>query len=127
MEFANLDDVVYVNKKTPVKIRCKEHDYWFEVLPDTHVRRNSGCPICSDSVGEVEVRLWLDKHHVLYEVQHVIPNENPTCKRSHLRVDFWLPIHNIIIAPNESSVIKSITANTISISTNLSFKPSIIK
>lgn len=89
--------VVYVNKKTPVKIRCKEHDYWFEVLPDTHVRRNSGCPICSDSVGEVEVRLWLDKHHVLYEVQHVIPNENPACKRSHLRVDFWLPIHNIII------------------------------
>lgn len=89
--------VEYVDKKTFVKIRCKEHDYVFETTPDNHIRRNSGCPICNDSTGEVEIRLWLDKHKILYEIQHPIPNENPECRRSHLRVDFYLPEHNAFV------------------------------
>lgn len=89
--------VEYVDKNTPVKIRCKEHDYVFTVLPDTHIRRSSGCPICNDSIGETEVRLWLDKNHIHYETEYLILNENLQCRRSYLRVDFYLPDHNTFI------------------------------
>ena len=87
----------YVDKNTPVKVRCKEHDYVFSVLPDTHIRRNSGCPLCNDSTGEVEIRLWLDKNNIAYNYEHPIPNENPKCRRSHLRVDFFVPEANTFI------------------------------
>ena len=89
--------VEYVDKNTPVKVRCKEHDYVFSVLPDTHIRRNSGCPLCNDSTGEVEIRLWLDKNNIAYNYEHPIPNENPKCRRSHLRVDFFVPEANTFI------------------------------
>lgn len=89
--------VIYYDKKTPVQIRCREHNYSFFVLPDTHVRRYSGCPICNESLGEIEVRKWLDGMKVKYESQYNIPNENPKCRRSCLRVDFWLPEHNMIV------------------------------
>lgn len=37
--------VEYSNNKTKVKIRCKKHNYTFEVRPDVHLH-NTGCPIC---------------------------------------------------------------------------------
>ena len=93
-------DVVYVNNDTPVKIYCKEHHLTFETTPDTHLRGAGGCPLCTKSVGEVEIYKWLSEHAIPFETQKVIPNENMFCKRQYLTVDFYLPDLNLIIEMN---------------------------
>lgn len=93
-------DVVYVNNDTPVKIYCKEHHITFETTPDTHLRGSGACPLCTKSVGEVEIFKWLSEHAVPFETQKVIPNENMFCKRHYLTVDFYLPDLNLIIEMN---------------------------
>lgn len=93
--------VNYKNEGTPVLVRCKEHDYWFEILPDTHVRRgDGGCPLCSGSTGEMEVRKWLDEAKVEYVTQYPIENINPDLHQSCLIVDFYLPIQNMFVEYN---------------------------
>lgn len=93
-------DVVYVNNDTPVKIYCKEHRITFETTPDTHTRGAGGCPLCTKSVGEVEIYKWLSEHYVSFETQKRLPNENMFCKRQYLLVDFFLPDYNMIIEMN---------------------------
>ena len=93
-------DVVYVNNDTPVKIYCKEHHITFETTPDTHLRGSGACPLCTKSVGEVEIFKWLSEHAIPFETQKVIPNENMFCKRHYLTVDFYLPDLNMIIEMN---------------------------
>ena len=98
--YGNLFDysnVRYVNKNTPVLLHCNKHNYDFYAVPDNHIRRNSGCPYCNDSTGEIEVRLVLERLHIPFKAEYNIPNENPQCRRSVLRVDFWLPDHNTIV------------------------------
>ena len=93
-------DVVYVNNDTPVKIYCKEHHITFETTPDTHLRGSGACPLCTKSVGEVEIFKWLSEHAIPFETQKVIPNENIFCKRHYLVADFYLPDLNLIIEMN---------------------------
>ena len=93
-------DVVYVNNDTPVKIYCKEHHITFETTPDTHLRGSGACPLCTKSVGEVEIFKWLSEHAIPFETQKVIPNENMFCKRHYLVADFYLPDINLIIEMN---------------------------
>ena len=93
-------DVVYVNNDTPVKIYCKEHHITFETTPDTHLRGSGACPLCTRSVGEVEIFKWLSEHAIPFETQKVIPNENMFCKRQYLVADFYLPDLNLIIEMN---------------------------
>lgn len=93
-------DVVYVNNDTPVKIYCKEHHLLFETSPDTHRRGAGGCPLCTKSVGEVEIYKWLHEHDVRFETQYKLPNENMFCKRQYLLADFYLPGINMIIEMN---------------------------
>ena len=93
-------DVVYVNNDTPVKIYCKEHRITFETTPDTHLRGSGACPLCTKSVGEVEIYKWLSEQDVPFETQKVIPNENMFCKRQYLLADFYLPDLNLIIEMN---------------------------
>ncbi len=93
-------DVVYVNNDTPVKIYCKEHRLLFEVLPDSHVRGAGGCPLCTKSIGEVEIYKWLHEQNITFETQKKLPNESMFCKRQYLVVDFFLPNFNLIIEMN---------------------------
>lgn len=93
-------NVVYVNNDTPVKIYCKEHHLTFETTPDTHLRGSGACPLCTKSVGEVEIFKWLSEHAIPFETQKVIPNENMFCKRQYLVADFYLPDINLIIEMN---------------------------
>ena len=93
-------NVVYVNNDTPVKIFCKEHHITFETTPDTHLRGSGACPLCTKSVGEVEIFKWLSEHAIPFETQKIIPNENMFCKRQYLVADFYLPDINLIIEMN---------------------------
>jgi len=100
---------MYVNNDTHVLIRCREHDYEFSVSPDTHLRGSSGCPMCSNSEGEVVVRKWLDDHKVKYIVQYHVEHNNPECKRLYLTIDFYLPKHNVFIEYNGEQHYKEVT------------------
>jgi len=91
---------VYVNNDTKGVIYCREHHYSFMVSPDTHIRGAGGCPYCVSSIGEVHIRTWLENHHISFEPQFKIPNENLFCKRQYLCVDFYLPQQNMIIEMN---------------------------
>jgi hypothetical protein len=41
--------VEYVNNTTPVTIKCKKHDFYFEQMPKKHLK-GQGCPICGGSL-----------------------------------------------------------------------------
>lgn len=72
----------------------------FEVLPDSHVRGAGGCPLCTKSIGEVEIYKWLHEQNITFETQKQLPNESMFCKRQYLVVDFFLPNFNLIIEMN---------------------------
>ena len=97
----------YVNNDSLVWIRCCIHNHWFKTTPDNNLRTvNGSCPICSaeftETQGEAEIRRWLLKHDITNFKQDevTLPNENPKCKRQHLRPDFWLPDYNLFIEYN---------------------------
>lgn len=50
--------VKYINSKTKVKILCQSHGE-FEVSPDNHIRRESGCPYCSKN--KLNNNLFIEK------------------------------------------------------------------
>ena len=90
----------YVNNDTPVEIRCLQHNYWFSVTPDTHLRKYGGCPICNLSKGEFTILLWLRDHHIRFEKEPIWHHNNERCLREYLKPDFWLPDHNLVIEYN---------------------------
>ena len=90
-------NVVYVNNDTPVSIYCKEHKRLFSVSPDTHLRGGGGCPYCSNSTGEIDVRLWLEEHGIDFLYQYRVPNSNSVLSLKYLVADFYLPKHKTII------------------------------
>lgn len=89
--------VQYINSTTKVKIICPTHGIW-EVQPKAHTLSKNGCPKCSSSRGEEEIERFLISHNVPYISQfapsglHYVPS-----KKSHLRFDFFLPKHNLLI------------------------------
>jgi hypothetical protein len=42
---------VYVNSSTLIKIRCKEHDLWFNQRPREHILGQLGCKTCRDIIA----------------------------------------------------------------------------
>ncbi len=84
--------VQYVNKRTPVLIRCIEHDCWFECKPNDHVHKRSAgcCPVCTCSSGELAINRWLTEHGFTFNTDWVIPNNDPTLPLQYLTVDFQL-------------------------------------
>ena len=51
--------VEYINTETNVSIRCKKHDELFYPTPNNHISKESGCPICHYSKGELEISNYL--------------------------------------------------------------------
>jgi hypothetical protein len=60
--------VKYVNGQAKVSLICPEHGE-FEVTPNSHLSRKSGCPICNESKLERELALILDEQKITYERQ----------------------------------------------------------
>ena len=88
----------YTNNDAHIHIRCNEHKYWFPVTPDTHIRRNGGCPICNLSRGEMEVLLWLERHKIPFQRNWYVPCDNPLLRQEYMLADFFLlkPYNTII-------------------------------
>jgi G:T-mismatch repair DNA endonuclease (very short patch repair protein) len=86
----NYSKVKYVNGQTNVILICPEHGE-FEVTPNNHLSKKSGCPICNESKLERELASILDEQRIVYERQ----------KRfkwlGRQSLDFYLPEYNIAI------------------------------
>ena len=87
--------VDYKNNFTKVCIICPIHgEFWQE--PRTHLSGH-GCPKCTDSIGESKVMDWLNAHNVEYRTQYHIELPFALFSRNHLRIDFYIPAHNVFI------------------------------
>ena len=84
--------VEYFNRVTPVCIICHEHgEFWQK--PREHFK-GFGCPECSESRLEREIKLFLDENEIKYEREKRfdwLKNKYP------MRLDFYIPILNIAI------------------------------
>ncbi|MDW5288880.1 DUF723 domain-containing protein [Formosa sp. PL04] len=86
----NYSKVKYLNGQKNVCIICPEHGE-FEVSPNNHLSKKSGCPICNESKLERELAFILDEQNIIYERQ----------KRfkwlGRQSLDFYLSEYNIAI------------------------------
>lgn len=104
--------VDYHRKRDKVKIRCIIHNYWFYQNLEEHAKKRSrgGCPICSETTGEREVRLYLQKKHIDFtaqvEIENIRPKELP---RQYLRVDFYIKKYKLFIEYNGEQHYKDCT------------------
>lgn len=89
----NYSLVEYKNYNTKVKIICPKHGI-FEVRPNDHLIKKSGCPICNESKGENIIRNFLIENKLLF-----IPQKRfKECyDKKTLPFDFYLPNENVCI------------------------------
>lgn len=75
-----------------VVITCRKHGD-FEQRADSH-KQGRGCPICNNSKGERDIRIFLEEHNINYETQKKFEN----CKNIFaLPFDFYLTDYNVCI------------------------------
>lgn len=84
--------VEYNGCKNKVKIICKKHGI-FEQMPYKHLNGH-GCPICSSSHLENNVKNKLDENNIKYIYQC---NKNTFKWLNKQSLDFYLPEYNIAI------------------------------
>jgi hypothetical protein len=84
--------VNYSNRRTPVKIVCKEHGEFFQ-LPGEHLNGH-GCPKCYHSNLEDDIRCFLEKNNIKFEEQKTF--DGLRLKRD-LRFDFYLEEYGVAI------------------------------
>lgn len=81
--------VEYVTNRTPVCIVCSKHGPYWQV-PHEHLD-GCGCPKCSDSSLERELRNYFDNQSIIYEYQKRFPWLG---KQS---LDFYFPEYNTAV------------------------------
>ena len=81
--------VEYKDNRTKVCIICPEHGELWQT-PNDHLN-NRGCPICSESYLEKEIRVFLEKEKIKYKYEKRFENF------SYKSLDFYLPDYNIAI------------------------------
>ena len=82
-------DFVYVHSKYPAKVRCSKHGL-FEISPNRHISGRSGCPRCAESLGELQIRNFLEDLGIVVIQEYTLPGFK-------YRMDFHLPDQNIFI------------------------------
>ena len=84
--------VKYTYIKNKVEIECKKHGIFIQ-SPNDHFN-GCGCPSCSESKGEKEIREYLINSNVIFESQKKFEK----CKnQNYLPYDFYLPNNNLLI------------------------------
>ena len=85
--------VNFKNNKIKVKLICPIHGT-FETRPDNHINSKNGCPKCSESLGEKEISVILNKLGIKYDREKKFKG----CKYVNLlSFDFYLPEYNTCI------------------------------
>lgn len=83
-DYSNVD---YINSITKVDVICYKHGV-FEATPADHLR-GVGCPLCSESKGELSIRVVLENNKVDFFPQFGL------CGR--FKCDFYLPKLNLVL------------------------------
>jgi hypothetical protein len=84
--------VNYNTVRDKVTIICPEHNQFTQRV-SAH-KNGNGCPICRESKGEREIRIWLKKNKIKYIPQQTFSG----CSMERLlRFDFYLPELNVCI------------------------------
>lgn len=84
----------YVNQDTKVTVICPKTNHGeFEAWP-LNLAKGIGCPVCSESKGEVTIRNWLTKHKVAFEGQKRFKD------LGRYSFDFYIPTKEILIEYN---------------------------
>jgi len=87
------DNTIYTDNATKVIVTCPIHGD-FEVTPNNHLSKRSGCPVCRESKGEQAVREFLEASKIKFTPQKRFPD----CKYKYtLPFDFYIPSKNLII------------------------------
>lgn len=83
----------YVDANTPILHKCLlDGNEWLS--SPTNILSGTGCPQCTRSKGEKNIRNWLDNNNIAYEVQKRFND----CKDNRsLSFDFYLPNYNLCI------------------------------
>jgi hypothetical protein len=88
--------VNYINSHTKVRIICPIHGE-FKQTPSCHTNHKYGCPVCSESRGEKEIRNILDKH----DINYIYQKQFSGCRFKYpLKFDFYLPKYNTCVEYN---------------------------
>lgn len=87
-------EVVYINARTHVKIKCNRCHKVIMMTPDNHIRGECGCFNCFKSKGEKQIQKFLDKYKLDFETQKTFKD----CRDIELlKFDFYLQKLNICI------------------------------
>lgn len=62
----------YINSRTKVKVRCNVCGYEWQVTPNNILSKNSSCPVCKESHGEMAIKNYLIKNNIKYKRQYKI-------------------------------------------------------
>lgn len=82
----------YINGENKVKLQCSKGHIYEAKLHDFYM--GNRCPVCRESKGEREIKIFLDKNKIKYEQQYKIEN----CKAiNYLPFDFYLPDYKLLI------------------------------
>ena len=92
--------VNYINNKIPIKLICKKHNYTFEQTPCNHLNLKQGCPLCRESLGEKEIKNFLENNNISFEIQKTYKELYDKNIKAKLRYDFYLPKYNLLIEYN---------------------------
>lgn len=83
--------VSYINTKTPVCVICPKHGEFY-IVPNSHISsKKVGCPKCSESYLETQIRVICEKE----EIEYI--KEKKFSWLGLQRYDFYLPKYNVAI------------------------------
>ena len=85
---------IYKGSNQFVDIICPKHGI-FKKLAHSLLYRQSGCPYCSMSAGELKIRNLLIEKNISFKYQHHFKNCRGT--RNTMPFDFYLPDYNMCI------------------------------
>jgi very-short-patch-repair endonuclease len=84
---------IYKNNREKISVICEKHGA-FQVTPNDHLNKKSGCPKCKSSKGEIRIETFLNNQKIKYISQHIFND----CKNiKNLVFDFYLPDQNVCI------------------------------
>ena len=84
----------YINARTKIKVRCKNHNEIYYVAPELILRGRGNCPKCTMTSGEYKVANYLDAEGYEYIAQYSFDGDKEIRNK---RYDFYVPSINTCI------------------------------
>ena len=81
---------------TKIKMKHNKCGWEWDVLPRDFIGKQSGCPRCSQSKGEIRVEKYLVENNIEYIPQKTF-DKLVGLKNGLLSYDFYLPTYNLLI------------------------------